>query len=168
MFSPTFTRCSRDVTRDNLEMGTPEILTEAFNAPNGAAGFKIKRSPMTLRFQSRPTYASDRSNRTIRLLLFKSSAKPITVSETLKAKRPRPVRDCTLVLVNQNWRSCYFGKKLWNGGFHDIRDHSFFLRRAARRRTDALRHLQKEFPVIAQTTNESAKLLGVFGHGYCW
>ena len=69
------------------ELGAPKIATKAFESPNDAAGFQIKRSPMSFRVERNSADVRDGFDGIVFLLLFEGGAKPVDASVTVHMKR---------------------------------------------------------------------------------
>ena len=70
----------RHVVRKNADGGTPQITTEARDAPGDAASLEIERCPVTLRLEGSAADENDRADCAVLLFLLEGGSKTIDAS----------------------------------------------------------------------------------------
>ena len=151
------------MVRNNPKIGTPQVSSEALDAPGDAVRLQIERDPVTIRVDGSAAYEDNGADGVVIFLLFKDDAEPVRIGIAVEEKRARVVGDGVPVGVDEDRRRGPLSENPLHYGFHGrSKDELDALFEKGDDGPYPLRHIAQTFPVIETTTQKGPQRFQIF------
>ena len=159
--------CERLVIRGDAKLCVPKVASNAFDGPDSASSFQVRRNPVPLRIEGSAADVSDGPHGATRLFLFKRSPETVDARVAVHTEGAGAVGHGVLVEKDQNWCSGKLGEDFAHDYFYGWRELTLDSRpEEGGNQADPLDQVTQEIAIVPYTAQEVAHLHDIPRHGH--